>query len=366
MAREVARHDLLAESDVIESLGVPVVIARPPGVLAHINRAARELTGLDTRIGRPLAENLRIVDAIDGSGKPFTESALMAALAGRESEGDATFKNFRTGEEHSVRWFVRPVNAADGSVVAAVATMFDVTELRRVEQEKEQFLSIVSHELRTPLTPLKALAQLLVARIRRSREQATPLDLDSFERNLGSIERQVDRMNRLVGDLLSVSRAERGKLEMDRVPFDLATTVRDTIDHYDAATREEGRHRFIVDAPDALRVNGDETRIEQMLMNLIGNAVKYSPRGGDVRVTLAQNGDVAEILIADQGIGINAEDLPRLGGAFVRGAGKAESFAGMGIGLHVAKLMAEAHGGTLKIESEGEDRGATVRVRLPI
>jgi PAS domain S-box-containing protein len=366
MARDTAPHDMLIESDVIESLGTPVFIATPPGVLTLMNRAARELTGFDARIGAPLDENLRVLGPTDGDGRPLGESALMAALAGRESEGDATFKNFKTGEQHFVRWIARPVRAADGTIVAAVSTMHDLTDLHRVEQEKEEFLSIVSHELRTPLTPLKALAQLLISRIRRTRQQGTPLDMDSLERNLASIERQVDRMNRLVTDLLSVSRAERGKLEMEPAPFDLAQCVRETVEHYEEATREEGRHTFALEAPQALGVDADEARIEQMLMNLIGNAVKYSPRGGEVRVSVRERDGAAEIVIADQGIGINPDDLPRLGGAFVRGTGKAESFAGVGIGLHVAKLMAEAHGGSLLLESAGEDKGTTVRVTLPI
>jgi signal transduction histidine kinase len=240
-----------------------------------------------------------------------------------------------------------------------------VAERRRTEQE-EEFLSILAHELRTPLTPLKALAQLLVSRIRRSRERGQTLDLEMMERNLVSIERQVDRMNGLVGDLLSISRAGRGRLEMDKAPFDLAATVRDTVEQSVAANREEGRHTFTVDAPASLQITGDRARIEQILLNLIANAVKFSPRGGEVRVKLERHEGNAEIVIVDQGIGISAEDLPRLGGAFTRGTGKAATFAGMGIGLHVAKLMAEAHGGSLKLESEGDDRGTTVRVTLPI
>ncbi len=240
-----------------------------------------------------------------------------------------------------------------------------MAEHRRTDQE-EEFLSILAHELRTPLTPLKALAQLLVARIRRSRERGQPLDLEMMERNLIAIERQVDRMNGLVGDLLSISRAGRGKLEMDKAPFDLAAMVRDAVEEQEAATREEGRHTFLVDAPASLQITGDRARLEQMLVNLIANAVKYSPRGGEVRVGLTPSDGKAEITVVDQGIGINAEDLPRLGGAFTRGTGKAGTFAGMGIGLHVAKLMAEAHGGSLKLESAGEDRGTTVRVTLPL
>lgn len=241
-----------------------------------------------------------------------------------------------------------------------------VTQLRDVDEAREQFLSIVSHELRTPLTPLKALAQLQLGRLRRSQERGTPMDLEALARNLESIERQVDRMNGLVSDLLSVSRAGKGTLDMDRAPFDLAAELRDVVGRYVAATREEGRHSFTVDSPETLTYDGDQTRIDQLLMNLVGNAVKYSPRGGKVAVRLAQQADAAEIAISDQGIGIPAADLSRLGGAFTRGIGKASTFAGMGIGLHVAKLVAEAHGGTLYLESAGEDKGTTVRVRLPL
>jgi signal transduction histidine kinase len=241
-----------------------------------------------------------------------------------------------------------------------------VTQLRDVDEAREQFLSIVSHELRTPLTPLKALAQLQLGRLKRSQERGTPMDLDALARNLESIERQVDRMNGLVNDLLSVSRAGRGTLDMDRAPFDLAAELRDVVGRYVAATREEGRHSFIVDSPETLTYDGDQTRIDQLLMNLIGNAVKYSPRGGQVAVRLAREDDAAEIAISDQGIGIPMADLTRLGSAFTRGIGKAATFAGMGIGLHVAKLVAEAHGGSLQLESAGEDKGTTVRVRLPL
>jgi signal transduction histidine kinase len=254
--------------------------------------------------------------------------------------------------------------ATQVSIAITNARLF--TQLNEMDQEREQFLSIVSHELRTPLTPLKALAQLQLGRLRRSRDRGTPMDLEALERNLESIERQVDRMNGLVNDLLSVSRAGRGKLEMENAPFDLAEEVRDVVSRYVAATREEGRHSFAIDAPETLTYDGDQARIDQLLMNLIGNAVKYSPRGGQVAVRLARENGAAEIAIADQGIGVPAGDLSRLGTAFTRGAGKASTFAGMGIGLYVAKLVAEAHGGSLQLESPGEDKGTIVKVRLPL
>ena len=366
--REVVQQRDLQRS-MFEAIGEGVYIVYPPGRIGALNSAATEFLGFD--LGREPADVVELMARVNPrnseTGEPIAGDDLpsMRALRGEHVHLEARYNNARTGKELVADVNARPV-WSNGRIVAAVVTLHDLTELRQIEAEKEQFLSIVSHELRTPLTPLKALAQLLISRLRRSRSTGTPMDMDSLERNLGSIERQVDRMNGLVTDLLSVSRAGRGKLEMDRAPFDLATSVRDTVERYIAATKEDGRHRFVVEAPQQLTISADQSRIEQMLMNLIGNAVKYSPRGGEVRVELAQEDGRANILIQDEGIGITAVDLARIGKPFTRGTGRAETFAGMGIGLHVAILMAEAHGGSLRLQSEGEDRGTTVRVTLPV
>jgi signal transduction histidine kinase len=173
-------------------------------------------------------------------------------------------------------------------------------------------------------------------------------------------------MNGLVNDLLSVSRAEKGSLSMERVPYDLAVVVREVVQRYIDATAEEGRHTFTLEAPASLPAHGDQSRIEQLLMNLVGNAVKYSPTGGPVRVALATGERGAEIEIKDQGIGISPDDIGKLGHPFVRGAGRAATFAGMGVGLYVARIVAEAHAGSLGLESDGDGKGTTVRVKLPL
>jgi signal transduction histidine kinase len=153
---------------------------------------------------------------------------------------------------------------------------------------------------------------------------------------------------------------------MERVPYDLAVVVRDVVQRYVDATAEDGRHTFSIEAPANLPVHGDQSRVEQLLMNLVGNAVKYSPGGGQVRVALAAENGSVEIAISDEGIGIPADDLPKLGHPFTRGGGRAGTFAGMGVGLYVARIVAEAHAGSLALESEGDDKGTTVRVKLPL
>jgi signal transduction histidine kinase len=357
--RELQRH-------LLDSLGDGVLIAWPDGRY-EANSRAREILGVDALATLPeLRTAMDVHDA--SSNEPVAPGAypLDRALRGETSTGEFWVTQPTSGQRRELHVSAGPVRGADGSLVAAVMTMHDVTDERADERERDQFLSIVSHELRTPLTPLKALAQLVRSRMRRSREQGTELDLDAVDRNLLGIERQVDRMNGLVNDLLSVSRAERGTLRMERVRFDLAVLVREVVQRYVAATVEEGRHKFSVNAPQSLPALGDQARIEQLLMNLVGNAVKYSPTGGEVRVDLHARDSTAELVISDNGIGIPAEDLPVLGHAFVRGGGRAGTFAGMGVGLYVARLVAEAHGGALALESEGDGKGTTVRVKLPL
>jgi signal transduction histidine kinase len=363
-AEAVAQQEL--HRHLLDALGDGVVIGWPNGRF-ETNPRAREILGV--RKFETLAElraAIDVTDLITGAPIPPGGYPLDRALAGEENRGELVVRRPETGERRELQVTAAPVRGVNGEIVAGVMTLHDITDLLASEREREQFLSIVSHELRTPLTPLKALAQLVRSRMRRARQQGTEPDLDSIDRNLAAIERQVDRMNGLVNDLLSVSRAEKGALRMERVSYDLAAVLRDVVQHYMDATAEEGRHRFTIEAPASLPAHGDQSRIEQLLMNLIGNAVKYSPTGGEVRVGLAARGESAEIAISDDGIGISSDDLSRLGHAFVRGGGRAGTFAGMGVGLYVARIVAEAHSGSLALESGGDGKGTTVRVRLPL
>jgi signal transduction histidine kinase len=240
-----------------------------------------------------------------------------------------------------------------------------LAEQRESERQKDEFLSIVSHELKTPLTPLKALAQLLRLRLRRHREDGRELDLESLDSNLRTIERQVDRMSGLVNDLLEVSRAGQGRFELQQQEFDLVPVVREVVQRYREISAEEGRITFAVTAPGTLPITGDAMRIEQALTNLVGNAVKYSPSGGEIRIAVDARGDEVAFLVVDNGIGIPAEDLPTLARPFARGSRRARTFSGMGIGLYLARLVAEGHGGSLALASAGEDKGTTVTMTLP-
>jgi len=363
-AEALAQQDL--HRHLLEALGDGVLIGWPNGRY-EANPRAREILGVPEF--ETLAELRGAVDVKDlMTGGPIPPGAypLDRAMKGETTKAEFFVTRPDSGERRDVEVTAAPVHGPNGEVVAGVMTLHDITDLLASEREREQFLSIVSHELRTPLTPLKALAQLVRSRMRRARTQGTELDMESLDRNLAAIERQVDRMNGLVNDLLSVSRAEKGSLSMERVSYDLAVVLREVVQRYVDATLEEGRHVFTVEAPATVPAHGDQSRVEQLLMNLVGNAVKYSPTGGQVRVALTAGDRTAEISISDQGIGIPPEEISKLGHPFVRGAGRANSFAGMGVGLYVARIVAEAHAGSLELESDGDDKGTTVRVKLPL
>ena len=361
-AEAVAQQDL--HRHLLDALGDGVVIAWPNGRY-EANPRAREILGVgDFETLADLRAAVDVRDLTTGERVPPGGYPLDRALRGETVSSEFFVAQANTGQRRDVEVTVAPVRGPRGHVVAGVMTLHDITDLMASEREREQFLSIVSHELRTPLTPLKALAQLVRSRMRRSKAQGTELDMESLDRNLAAIERQVDRMNGLVNDLLSVSRAERGSLSMERVSYDLALVLREVVQRYMDATAEEGRHTFTVEAPPSLPAHGDQSRIEQLLMNLVGNAVKYSPTGGQIDVSVRVDGRKAEIVIKDRGIGIPPDEIAKLGHPFVRGAGRAGTFAGMGVGLYVARIVAEAHAGSLALESDGDGKGTTVRVKL--
>lgn len=238
--------------------------------------------------------------------------------------------------------------------------------IRKARREKDEFLSLVAHELKTPLTPLKAVAQLIRSRLRRAREGTRELDLDALERSLVTIERQVDRMDRLVTDVLEVSRIGRGRFELHPAPFDLAAALRDVVRRWSEATAEDGRHRIELEAPPTLTVTADQQRVEQVVGGLVGNAVKFSPGGGVVRVRLERSDGEARVSVSDGGIGIPVDELSVVGREpFVRGK-RAAGYAGVGTGLYLTRLVAEGHGGRLELESEGDDKGTTATITLPL
>src|SRR6185369_17170909 len=250
-----------------------------------------------------------------------------------------------------------------------VSFALDLTERNRREAEhrlrleaqaanraKDEFLGIVSHELRTPLSAVLNSMQVL-RRPGTTAEQA--------RRILDAVERSTQLQLRLIEDLLDVSRVAMGKLQVDMRRMDLLAVVEDAVSalRHEAEGKGVALHSVLTSLPGPML--GDPARVQQIALNLVGNAIKFTPAGGDVEVSLHSSDSRAVLIVQDNGRGIEPELLPYLFDRFRQGAA-AKGQGGLGLGLAIVHHLVEAHGGTVRAESAGLDRGAVFTVELPI
>lgn len=243
-----------------------------------------------------------------------------------------------------------------------------VAELQELDDLKSQFLSMASHELRTPITAVSGFAQLALRGVRerlragKPDEEAWSRELDRLTRQLQIIEDQSAKLGRLVRELLDVSRIQAGRLEFELVPVDVADVAQAVAEQMQMISP---RHRLETHARGTTTVMGDRDHLDQVLANLLDNAVKYSPEGGPVDVRVWSERDEVRILVEDRGIGIPSEQLERVFDLFYR-TSDAESrrTPGLGLGLYITKGIVERHGGRIWLESE-PGGGTRVHVTLP-
>ena len=228
--------------------------------------------------------------------------------------------------------------------------------LRELDRLKDEFVALVSHELRTPLTSIIGYIQLL------RDERASDLDTDHFAE---VIERNAERLLRLVGDLLFLSQMQSGQLALEVRDIDLASLALEAVE--EARPEAERKHIDLVLSGGGIpRLAVDPTRIAQLFGNLISNAVKFTPEGGKVEVTLAREGREAVLSVADTGIGIAAADRERIFERFYRTeAATQRVIPGTGLGLTISRAIVDAHRGSITVRSDGE-HGSTFTVRLPL
>ncbi|HSN29013.1 MAG TPA: ATP-binding protein, partial [Kofleriaceae bacterium] len=220
---------------------------------------------------------------------------------------------------------------------------------------KDEFLAMLGHELRNPLAPIVTALDLLRLR-----------NIADGVRERSVIERQVAHLTRLVDDLLDISRITRGKIELRRTTEELIRAVEPAVDAVGPLLAQQ-RHQLSVDVPaTGLRVDGDTARLSQVVRNLLTNAAKFTPAGGSLAIAARAVDDVVELTVRDSGRGIAPSLLPYVFEPFVQGSQGAErAGGGLGLGLAIVKSLVTAHGGTVAVLSDGEDRGTKVVVRLP-
>jgi signal transduction histidine kinase len=319
------------------------------------------------------------------TGQPFVDTAVdpvRLEAEARSREHFALLRDIGFGAEMVVPLVARGrplgtitfVSAGPGRYYAAelalarelaarAALAIDNARLYRAAQDavrtRDRFLALVAHDLKSPLTAIKGIAQLLR---RQSGALAASLP-PAFADRLQQVEHASRRMARVLDDLVDVARLEAGQgLALERRETDLAALARRVVEEHEPSV-----------GPDRLRLEAtarsvgcwDAARLERVLDNLIGNAVKYSPEGGPITVRLAADDGSAVLSVRDDGIGVPIDDRERIFEQFHRAANAAGRFPGTGLGLFGVREIVQAHGGTIHVESE-EGRGSTFVVRLPI
>lgn len=352
--------------------------------LAHIDAETEQLLQEIQRFEIPLTSDIPVARVVR-SGNPEVEYQI-AATIGEQIHSDATYQAIiRRFAPHA--YICVPLTAR-GRTLGAVAfiltehnrhyTATDVALAEEVAQRaglaldnarlyqeaqdaitvRDQFLSIAAHELKTPLTSLMGNAQAIERRA--SREGNLP---ERELRAMQVINAQAKRLSKMIAALLDISRLEQGKLLIERSLVDLCALVKRVVEEVQPGLTA---HTVECISPDELiLIEADELRLEQVLQNLISNAVKYSLSGGPVQVRVEQRGTMACIAVTDQGIGIPAEDIPQLFERFYRASNADDQHvSGMGIGLYIVKEIVSLHNGEVKVESN-EGSGSTFTVCLP-
>jgi PAS domain S-box-containing protein len=299
--------------------------------------------------------------------RPATREAIERSLA----DGSGYDIVYRTvAPDGRVRWIraighcFRDSNGKpdrfDGITVDVTAQQQAEEALRAADRRKDEFLLTLAHELRNPLAPI--LTGLYIARQPQT-------DVPTRERVLAAAERQTRHVARLVDDLVDVSRITHGRVELRRENLDLAGLVRTTAEDQRFTVERAGLAFEVATPATPVWVEGDATRLVQILNNLLDNAVKFTERGGRVAVRLAraEDGRQALVSVRDTGIGIKAEDLPHLFGVFTQGDRSLDRRrGGLGLGLTAVKGLVDLHGGTVEAASAGPGQGAEFAVRLPL
>jgi PAS domain S-box-containing protein len=325
------------------------------GRIEQANRSATELLGYsrDELIGRPVLE----LYADTPSGKAKAQGVFQRFLAGEEVHEEELEMHRADGSKVWICLSVRPIRDKEGRIVVSRSAVVDMTKHKKLDQLKDDFISLVSHELRSPMTVITgAINTLLTEAERLSPEESRQLLKDA------ALESEL--LSHLLGNLLELSRAQADRLFLHAEAIDVKRVIQDAVE---GVKRQSSARQFVVSLPrKPPLVYADELRLERILYNLLENAVKYSPQGGKIRVSAKPEGEYLVIGVSDRGIGISPSEQAKLFAPFQRlEEFRPEGARGVGLGLLVCRRLVEAHGGKIWVESE-PGHGSTFFFTMPL
>jgi two-component system phosphate regulon sensor histidine kinase PhoR len=333
---------------ILDGMVEGVLVTNEGGAIELVNPALSEILCLEEGCeGKTILECLR--------NKSIHEALEAALREGAPQECEISFLA-RSGEEKILFVHTAPLKR-EGRSQGTVSVFYDVTRIRSLENMRKEFVANVSHELKTPLTNILGYAETL--------RGGAIQDAEASARFVEKIENNALQLKNLVEDILKVSEIESGRLEMNPVDSQLENTVRAIQAEFEEQLKSK-KLNFEIKIPTGLAVRADPSALRQILMNLIDNAVKYTPEGGRVTVSAEREGPFCKVTVADTGIGIAEKDLPHVFERFYR-ADKARSrqMGGTGLGLSIVKHFVQAHGGEVGATSE-VGKGSQFFFTLPL
>lgn len=319
---------------ILRGMGEGLMVADTNGVVTLTNPAFRTLFALREEVeGRPL---------IDLTRHPALHEGFRKVVAsGGEQLEEITLR--LSGEQTILTHWVPLLD--NGQVQGVVAVFHDISDHKRLEKIRRDFVANVSHELRTPVTIIKGYAETLLS-------GALTEDPDRAGRFVGIIYSHAERLAHLIGDLLTLSEIESGDLSMERHPIALDGVVRGVVALLEPKAHEKRITVTCTGLEQLPQVQGDRGRLEQVMVNLLDNAIKYTPDAGTVAVTATDEGEMVRVSVADSGIGIPEKDLPRIFERFYRvDAARSRDQGGTGLGLAIVKHIVQIHGGSVAVSS---------------
>jgi PAS domain S-box-containing protein len=344
-------------TQILETMAEGVGIIDIHGNMTYANPMAQKILGLsqDDILKRTYYDtqwqNLRV----NGSPLPEEEHPMYITMNTGKPVYDHEIAVQAPGKERQyISINAAPIHDDKGNIIAGIGTFMDVTNRRKLTQQKDEFISVASHELRTPITSLKASLQLLAKMKNDPSAKVLPKLIEQANKSL-------DKVSILISDLLNASRMNQGELELNKSRFKIAELINDCCHH----VRIAGQFTIITEGDFDLSVYADAGRIDQVIINFVNNCMKYAPDSKEIRINIEKAGEWAKVSVIDKGLGIPANKIPRLFERYYRADKNSIQYSGLGLGLYICAEIIRKHGGQIGVESE-EDKGSTFWFTLPL
>lgn len=348
---------------IIQGMGEGLIATDEKGAVLMINQVASGYLGVkdvSAALGKPIQDVYKLYAADDKHARPLpiSKRPIHVALAEGKAVNDVYAFHVTDDKKFLMDITATPI-ILDDKVVGAISILRDVTKEKEIDRMKTEFISLASHQLRTPLSAIKWFTEMLVS------GDAGKLNAEQLE-FAKNVEDSAERMTALVNALLNISRIESGRIMVDPKPTDLHDLVTGTVNDLKAKIEERDQNLIISIHDDLPKINLDPRLIGQVYMNLISNAVKYTPKGGEVSIFVSRKGDDIISQVTDNGYGIPKEQQGRIFEKFFRASNavKVET-DGTGLGLYLIKAVVESSGGKIWFESD-EGKGTTFWFSIPV